>query len=367
MKIVIIKDSLSQPREIRRVIALSKTGFQLKVYSYDRGEYNCNKLPKDIEEIILGNLENGKNYISKLFTLAKDVKKIVKYEGEKDVLYYSFSYINTFFLNMLNVNYVYEIPDILYGYNKFKYIRPIMKAIDKMLVKKSVATIMTSQGFYEYLFNAKQKNIIIQSNKLNSIFWEKDRLYRKFEDVKSIKFGFVGAIRYPNTILRFAKVIGKKFPQHYFYFYGESANYSEQFKNETKQYTNVIFKGRFKNPEDLSSIYNNIDIVVCCYENKSLNECIAEPNKLYEAMFFCKPIIVSSQTFLEKQVRKYKCGYAIDAYSDEEIVKFINSLNVNDLNEIASNDLRLSELELIDNENIIIDKVKSLNMTNFIL
>ena len=81
-----------------------------------------------------------------------------------------------------------------------------------------------------------------------------------------------------------------------------------------------------KNPEDLNSIYSNVDIVVACYEAENLNERIAEPNKLYEAMFFCKPIIVSKDTFLANQVNENKFGWVVDAYNDAEIIEFVKNI-----------------------------------------
>ena len=50
---------------------------------------------------------------------------------------------------------------------------------------------------------------------------------------------------------------------------------------------------------------------------------------MYEAIFFKKPILVSSNTFLAKQVEKYKSGYAINASKDDNIINFINSLTDN--------------------------------------
>ena len=52
------------------------------------------------------------------------------------------------------------------------------------------------------------------------------------------------------------------------------------------KFPNVKLHGKFKNPSDLSVIYNKIDLNVICYDTTSINVRIAEPNKLYESIFF---------------------------------------------------------------------------------
>jgi glycosyltransferase involved in cell wall biosynthesis len=164
---------------------------------------------------------------------------------------------------------------------------------------------------------------------------------------EKLVFSYVGAFRYPNTIFRFAKIVGDKYTQHQFHFYGDSILTPEVIKL-SNAYKNIKYFGPFKNPDDLSSIYENIDIVVASYDIQSLNERIAEPNKLYESLYFQKPIVVSKNTFLAERVNDFGCGFAIDASKDEAIISFIESLNTEKLKEINSNISKISFDEIID-------------------
>ena len=359
MRIVFIAPSTSQPRILKRIVTLKNAGFDVKVYAYDRGVYNCNALPSDIDVEIIGLFSDGKDYWAKVTTMKKDISKIVKVEG-KDCLYYNFGYFGSFYLMLKGVKYVYEMSDVLYGYTRFNLVRPIMKFIDKILVRRSKITIMTSEGFHHYLFGKKiRENVVIQPNKLNSYFHDIERNFNPITTTQKLRFGFIGAIRYPNTILRFARVIGQYYPNHEFHFYGDSAVVND-FIAATTDYKNVIFHGAFCNPVDLESIYANVDIVACCYENESLNERIAEPNKLYEAAFFGKPIIVSTNTFLADQVNKYKCGWVINAYSNEEIRHFIDTFNMDDYKRIIEIEVNMDPESLIDDPYILIEKIKQI-------
>ena len=361
MRIVFIAPSTSQPRILKRILSLKNAGFDVKVYAYDNGIYRCNTLAEDIPVKILGTVRNGKDYLIKLFQLKCDITRIVSIESTNDTLFYGFGFFIALFLCVQRVTYIYEISDVLYGYKQFYFVRPIMKLIDKILVNKSKITIMTSEGFNQFLFGEyKRHNVVFQPNKLNQYFTDKERSFRKINNTSNLKFAFIGAIRYPNTILRFAKIIGKHYPNHEFHFFGDS-HMVEIFQEATNQYNNVFFHGQFRNPDDLENIYHSIDIVVCCYENESLNERIAEPNKLYEAAFFGKPIIVSKNTFLASQIEKYRCGWAIDAYNDESIRHFIDNLSASEYNRIVDNEKELPDEFLIDNPQMLIEKLRALN------
>jgi hypothetical protein len=94
--------------------------------------------------------------------------------------------------------------------------------IDKYLIRNSVFTVLLSQGFLSYLYKGfVQKNIIIQPNKIHHYFNSISRPEFNKMVSNNLRFGFVGNYRFPNTIMRFAEVIGKKFPQHQFYFFGD--------------------------------------------------------------------------------------------------------------------------------------------------
>lgn len=223
---------------------------------------------------------------------------------------------------------------------------------------------MTSGGFKSFLTGKKEySNVIIQPNKLSPYFHNINRNNICFKNVSdNIKFAFVGAFRYPNTIFRFAEVIGKHFPNHEFKFYGDS-QMTNQVKNIAEKYANVMYYGEYKNPDDLEMIYQNVDFVVACYDPESLNERIAEPNKLYEAMYFKKPIIVTTGTYVEKQVEKFGCGFAIDASSDDNIIDFINSISLENILKIKKNIEKINSKNLIDdNAKLIIEKIRNIKV-----
>jgi glycosyltransferase involved in cell wall biosynthesis len=347
--VVFLLESISQPRCIKRINSFIANGYDVEIYGIDRGKYNVNAVVEGKKIQIIGKQVDGKKHLLKFFNNQTELKRIIKKYDSDKTIFYSFGLALTLSLKLNGCKYyIYEIADILYGYKKFNSLRWLLKYIDKRLINKSILTILTSAGFGNFLFQKKwPENIIVQPNKLNPVFEKLKRPVVKKMTNEKLVFSYVGAFRYPNTIFRFAKIVGDKYTQHQFHFYGDSILTPEVIKL-SNAYKNIKYFGPFKNPDDLSSIYENIDIVVASYDIQSLNERIAEPNKLYESLYFQKPIVVSKNTFLAERVNDFGCGFAIDASKDEAIISFIESLNTEKLKEINSNISKISFDEIID-------------------
>ncbi len=363
-KIVFILGSISQPRLIKRIKSFISQGYDVEIYGFDRGVYNINAQIDGKTIHILGHQQSGKDYMGKFFRTIKEVRKVLKKYNGEDTLFYGTNFTITLSLKLNGCkNYIYEISDVLYGYKRFNLIRWLLKYIDIFLIRHSMLTVLTSAGFAKFFFGKNTpKNIIIQPNRLDFSFFDKKRPDNIVpRSIDSLNFSYVGAFRYPNTVFRFARLIGEKYPNHQFHFYGDSI-----FRNEVieiaNSFDNVKYHGPFKNPDDLVNIYSNIDIVVACYDTQSINERIAEPNKLYEALYFRKPIIVSENTFLAERVKELGCGFVINATNDHSIISFLNSITRNDLERIYKNIDKIQLEDIIDdNSTKIISYLKADN------
>lgn len=357
-RIVFIAGGLTQPRVIKRINSFVQVGYEVKVFGFDRSTFqNVNILDSTIDVTCLGKLKNESNYIKSFWINWRKLRPIIKKESTNEVVaFYCFGFVPTLItLVSTSKKVVYEISDIIYGYFRNKFLRRCFRLIDRLLINKTFFTVLTSQGFLEYLFpkNENKSRIIIQSNKLDSSFVKIKRPIRYLSQDSIIKFSFIGFLRYPNTIFRFAEIVGMFFPRYEFHFYGDS-EYRNMAKSLSSKYKNVFYYGAFKNPEDLSRIYNSIDVVVACYDTSTFNEKIAEPNKLYESIFFNKPIVVSNDTFLAKQVMRYNCGYILDASDESKIKSFIQSLDYISINKCIDNLSVIPSHFIIDNPNNIL-------------
>ncbi|RGN33239.1 glycosyltransferase [Bacteroides oleiciplenus] len=348
MKIVFFLASLSQPRCLKRIKALYEAGCEVEVYGYSRGFYDINTLPSTIQVHNWGIVESGNKYIDRFFKNRRNIKQAIEKQDRENILYYAFGFDLAFWLSLYKrKHFIYESSDLIYTYFSNNILISLFRSIDKWIINHSFRTVLTSEGFSLYLFGkCAPSNIIIQPNRVSACLKNIERSALK-KSTDTIAFSYVGAFRYPNTVFRFARVIGEKYPQHQFFFYGDS-QLTYLAKKLAVQYPNIKYFGKFRSPEELEAIYKTIDIVVACYDAKDINERIAEPNKLYESICFCKPIVVSNGTFLSEKVKKLGVGYSINAKEDSSICRFIDGLSNRELNSISEKELSIDSCIYID-------------------
>lgn len=159
-------------------------------------------------------------------------------------------------------------------------------------------------------------------NKLNSEILNCKLLKKDKLSTDSISIGFVGMPRF-DSIYNFIDVFCKNYPQHTFHIFGGPI--PEQFKPLDK-YDNCHFYGFFNNPVDLPEIYSKIDLVLSTYDIADSNVRYAEPNKIYESIFFETPIIVSEGCFLGDKVKELNIGFTVNALDKIAVKQLIDSL-----------------------------------------
>lgn len=337
MKIVFILNGIYKSRCLKRVEEFIDNGYPVDVYGYAWDNDIPNVSDKFKIEVI-GHQSVHYSYLKRLSIIVKSLKKIYKKHKGEDVLYYYFFIdvaLGAFLINRRP--YMYEESDIPYSGLGNSIVRNILRSIDKRIIRNSFATIMTSEGFVDYHFGVEMpSNIILVPNRLNPKIKNYPYNQRK-TDVNHLSIGFVGGVRY-RSIVNFAKTFVDSFPNNTFHIFGNiDPTLIDECKALENRYDNIHFHGVFKNPQDLSSIYEQIDLVLATYDYSSVNVRYAEPNKLYEAIYFKTPIIVSSNTFLSKKVSKLGVGYSVNAMDNNEIISFVENLKLSDITEKQQN------------------------------
>ena len=311
------------PRNDKRITQFVEKGYDVVVYTFaDKPQ------PKNYSLIKLGNYPDSVSYFKRLYYFTRDIKReIAKYD--KDTTLFYFFTINTAIASLFykDVHFVYEESDMLFDRMKLKVMRSLIKKINLKIIKKSFVTVFTSQGFADYYYGKNiPRNIVIIPNKVDERLLNLPKVEKEKADLNHLRFAFVGNVRYIQ-LYNMAKVVSEKFKNHEFHFYGTTyPNMINKMEN-IKGKDNVFFHGAFKNPDDLPEVYSKIDFVVATYDTTMLNPQYAEPNKIYEAIFFRTPIIVSNNSYLANKVNALKVGFDVDAMDEKMIIDKINSIN----------------------------------------
>ncbi len=360
-KIIFIVQQLSQPRCIKRIESVIEVGYNYQVFGFKNGLYenNLNDLKFKINESRI--IDKNYSRFRKIVEYYKFIYKIIKQADESDIIYTFGFEIGTIVSFFKKNRMIYEEADISAARFKNDLIRKALIWLDKRTIKNSILTVFTSNGFKKYLYGENcpfSDKILLLHNKLHNSFLIKTRPSVRKINLDKINFGFIGLIRYPNTILRFARVVGEFFPNHSFHFWGDAEGDCLSYV-DWERFNNIYFHGSFSNPEDLDRVYSEIDINIACYDTNSGNVRIAEPNKLYESIFFYKPLVVSEGTFLEERIKELGVGFSLNSSKDNAIFDFIQKLDYSMISKSIDSMKKIDKEDLISDSNELIEILKT--------
>jgi succinoglycan biosynthesis protein ExoL len=90
---------------------------------------------------------------------------------------------------------------------------------------------------------------------------------------------------------------------------------------------NMTFSGRYRSPEDLAGIYDNLDVVWAGdFMEAGYNSVWLLPNRIYEGGYYCTPSIAPSRTQTAAWLMQHDCGILVDEPLDQTLPQLIASL-----------------------------------------
>lgn len=343
-KIVFFVPNLT-PRPNRRIHEFVDAGFDCEVYCLSHAEdivsprYKLTYLNEDKLTSI--------SYLKRLLLFSRQIGAVIDIFDRKNTLFYFFSFNTAFLALVRRLRFVYEESDMLFDRFSIPVLRRMIIMLNRKVISKSEITVFTSEGFAQFYYkNSIPGKIIIVPNKVDKRCLDLPVIHKHKIDFNHLYFGFAGSLRY-ETLRNFADVLIKNFPTTQFDFYGRNSDFSEDDISALKKSGRVFFHGAFINPDDLPQIYSQLDFIVATYDVSGINPRYAEPNKLYEAIFFRTPIIVSRNSFLEHKVKELGVGFSVNALDDNDIVNQIKSITPDVYKAF------ISRLESIEKESVI--------------
>ena len=355
-RVVFLVNILRQARCIRRINDFIDRGYDVKVYAFDR--QGDSRSAPEFQYTILGENKSQESYVQRFLMMRNKIASVIDKEG-LDCYYYIFSLdvamatLSTF----KNLKYFYEVSDLMELELSNPIVSRCLTYINRYILRKSKLNILTSEGFLQFFYPkgvSTDKNIILP-NKLNrkclSLPFPE---YRPFDE-NNIRFSFTGAIR-SKSLYKIIQTIGEM-AKHEFHLYGFFADDdSEKFKALVDKYTNIYYHGTFVNPNDFPAIYSNVDIVVSYYHTYD-NDKYLEPNKLYESIFYEKPIVVAKGTFLGDKVESMNIGFVISADNQYDIENFVNSISCDCYNTKVRIMHGIEKTQSVDDSSPLFDKL----------
>ena len=351
-KLVFIMAGMGNPNNIKRIEEAIACGFDVDVYAFD-GQRDGPRDPEGVEVHMIPGYTSDLSYRKRIGIVTSGLKSVINHYKKDECVYYLFRNDKAIIFSFLcNRPYIFEEADMTHANIHKAILRNGIEIILRKVIRNSVASVFRSEGFLLYHFGDKRpNNVFVIPNKLYPKIVETAPVVYTGLDENHLRFGFVGGVRY-KTIYKFAETMLKHFPQHEFHFYGMFPNEKqEKLFMPLDKYENCYFHGAFRSPDALPEIYSKIDLLLSAYDVTEINPRYAEPNKLYEAIYFDKPIIVSSNSFLADKVKRLGIGYDVDALNEEAIVALIKSITADSITEKKRNLAKIDKKTCInDNE-----------------
>lgn len=333
IRILFLLSHQPNPRFVKQIKYLSETGVVSVVYYYRdymkdlSSEYNtvCS-----INQNI-GSISNG-SYFQRI---GKYVKSIQKLKNILKTYKYDILIVNNIdtlalfkictLFQKTDTKIVIEISDL----RSHTYINSlkakVVRAVEKFMFKFVDKLIVTSPKFYELYYNKlfSDEAFLLENKPLS------DMIPPKLEKIKNDKsiIGIVGLLLQGKPYETLFETIknDERFEVH---IYGKGT-YQKLVEEYASKYENIKYFGEYNFFQDSAKIYASLDILYMPYDttNGSLNNKIALPNKLYEAMYFQVPIITSSGTYLGELVEEYGIGKTIKCCDEKELLDILNNID----------------------------------------
>lgn len=358
-KLVFIMAGMGNPNNVKRIEEAIARGFDVDVYAFD-GRRDGLRDPEGVKVHMIEGYSSDLPYWKRIGKNFRGLKCVINNYKKDECVYYLFRNDKAIIFSLLtNRPYIFEEADMTHTNFSNALLRNIIEHRLKKVIRRSVVSVFRSEGFLQYHFGAhRPNNVYVIPNRLHQSITKMPIVPYSGLNENHIRFGFVGGIRY-ETIFKFAETVLKTFPQHEFHFYGmfPAKKMEEQFI-PLDRFSNCFFHGAFHSPDDLPDIYSKIDVLLSAYDVSTINPRFAEPNKLYEALYFDKPIIVSSNSFLADKVAKLGVGYDVDALNEDAIVGLVKSITKESLEEKKRNIARIDKGTCINNNEDFFDILK---------
>ena len=346
--IFVLAPTHSQPRFHKRVDQISHHG-DIIIFYFSRNLYKQNKFNKKYKQVNLGEIEDRK-YYKRFSSYVSAFCTIRKYAAiYKPDRFYSFSIDLSIIAMTVGIKQGYlEIGDFILS----KGIGRFSRLIEYYLFNKLDGIVFTSDAFrynYKRWHVTKTNKLHTIDNKMSPIFSSKDRGIEK-EINSPVVIGLIGLLRYEEPIKKLVSFVNNT-DNVKILCYGDGP--MKKFI-ENQQNDRINYCGSYKNPSDLETIYNNIDINFVVYDNTINNVRLAIPNKLYESIFWGKPIIVADETYLSTKVNEFQVGGVISINCQNS---FNNTMakycTIDWINTKVQNCFIIDRDSLIDNNNTV--------------
>lgn len=227
------------------------------------------------------------------------------------------------------VQIIYEVADLHRllidkpGNMGKRLIQNLLRQEEKRNCQKVALLIVTSEKYLdEYLgsYVPKDKTLFFPNAPDLSAFADyKPKIYAQSD----FTVGFIGDVRYPKQMKNLIEAAKNCDIKVLFAGFEQGGH---EIESLCKAYKRGEWFGRFNFKTQAAKLYEKCDVIYSVYDADMANVRVALPNKLYEAIYCERPIIVAKGTYLAELVERWGVGVAVDHREPDELVAVLQKM-----------------------------------------
>jgi succinoglycan biosynthesis protein ExoL len=227
----------------------------------------------------------------------------------------------------------YECLDIHHLMIKKGVVSALFRATERWCLRHCDLLIVSSPAYIEEYFKPTQgfhgKWQLIE-NKLGPQFTLTPRpAKRSAPTQRPLRIGWFGILRCARSFEMLLQIADARPNDVEIIIRGiQGSSAVEDFQQRIDARPNVEYLGPYKNPDDLASLYDDVDVTwaIDYFEEGGCSEWLL-PNRLYESGYFGVPMLTRSGTATADYVRESGIGWSIEEPVAEQAIKLIDAMD----------------------------------------
>lgn len=233
----------------------------------------------------------------------------------------------------LDTPVIYESLDVHRLLSRKDIVGNALRQIEGRLLNRCRGLVVSSPGFlrnhFDVYYPGKFKAYLVENKLANGADYGERPVPILGDTSQPLKLGWVGILRCQRSLHALAGLATQMEGQLEIHLHGIPAE-SEvpDFQSVVDSHPNMHFWGRYRAPEDLAKIYDNLDVVWAGdYMEAGQNSVWLLPNRIYEGGYYGTPSIAPANTETAAFLERHQCGFTIEEPIETTLAALISRLN----------------------------------------
>ena len=341
LRILYALPTVGHPRDSKRIAMLQNVGFQVEDIAFERKSHK-GRMPTCSVEIV-GVIEHGR-YLKRAIKMLVAIPLIRRAIKSNDLVYASGPDMALLCLASgmsLGRPVILEVGDVRELQTASGLWGELVRKVDRYLADSCQLLVATASGFiddyYRQWVGTTTQSLIIEnklepSETVEQHHRQRTPTFNGLQNGRPLRIGYFGLLRCEQS-WRILLSLAKKCQKNVEIVVAGYPIESVDLLRQAEKYPNIIYKGAYRSPDDLPSLYYGIDLTWVFYPNDHYwGFRWARTNRFYESCFYQTPMISRSGSADAVEIQRYGIGLIIENDDADKIMDALTNITPKVLN-----------------------------------